>query len=123
MSSDFVTAKKTTSVMEILKEIRGSHREPHSLSYLYLVDDEKTLLGVVDIREIVLAADTVLLGDLMASPVVSAQSDDRREDLAELFARYQFHMIPIVDEHDRLVGVIHYRDIMKGLVTRTRRGD
>ena len=123
MSSDFVAAKKTTSVLEILKEIRDSHREPHSLSYLYLVDDEKTLLGVVDIREIVLAADTVLLGDLMASPVVSAQGDDRREDLVELFTRYQFHMIPIVDEHDRLIGVIHYRDIMKGLVTRTRRGD
>ena len=78
---------------------------------------------MVDIREIVLAADTVLLGDLMASPVVSAQGDDRREDLVELFTRYQFHMIPIVDEHDRLIGVIHYRDIMKGLVTRTRRGD
>lgn len=123
MSSDFVAAKKTTSVPEILEEIRDSHREPHSLSYIYLVDDEKTLLGVVDIREIVLAAGTVLLGDLMVSPVVSAQSDDRREDLAELFARYQFHMLPIVDEHDRLVGVIHYRDIMKGLVTRTRRGD
>jgi magnesium transporter len=78
MSSDFVTAKKTTSVSEILKEIRGSHREPHSLSYLYLVDDERTLLGVVDIREIVLATDTVLLGDLMASPVVSAQADQAR---------------------------------------------
>jgi Mg/Co/Ni transporter MgtE len=65
MSPDFVTAKKTTSVMEILKEIRGSHREPRSLSYLYVVDDKKTLLGVVDLREIVLAADTVLLGDLM----------------------------------------------------------
>jgi magnesium transporter len=123
MSSDFLTAKKTTSVFEIRKEIRSSHREPHSLSYLYLVDDEGTLLGVVDIREIVLATDTVLLGDLMASPVVSAQSDDTREDLAELFTRYQFRMIPIVDEHDRLVGVIHYRDIMKGLVTRARRGD
>jgi magnesium transporter len=123
MSSDFVATKKTTSVAEILTEIRSYHREPHSFSYLYVVDDEKTLLGVVDIREIILAADTVLLGDLMRSPVVSAQSDDRREDLAELFARYQFHMIPIVDEHDRLVGVIHYRDIMKGLVTRARRGD
>jgi magnesium transporter len=123
MSSDFVATKKTTSVAEILAEIRSSHREPHSFSYLYVVDDEKTLLGVVDIREIILAADTVLLGDLMKSPVVSAQHDDRREDLAELFARYQFHMIPIVDEHDRLVGVIHYRDIMKGLVTRARRGD
>ena len=120
MSADFVTAKKTTSVMEILKDIRGSHHEPDSLSYIYLLDDEKMLLGVVDLREIVLAADPVLLGDMMTSPVVSAQSDDRREDLAELFARYQFHMIPVVDQDDRLLGVVHYGDIMKGLVTRAR---
>jgi magnesium transporter len=72
------------------------------------------------LREIVLGADTVLLGDLMVSPVVSALSDDRREDLAALFARYQFHMIPVVDEDDRLLGVIHFRDIMKGHVTRAR---
>jgi len=47
-------------------------------------------------------------------------NDDTREDLAELFARYQFHMIPVVDEHERLLGVVHYHDIMKGLVTRAR---
>jgi magnesium transporter len=70
----------------------------------------------VDLRDIVLAAETVLLGDLMVSPVVSALSDDKRRDLEELFARYQFHMIPVVDEQDRLLGVIHSRDIMKGLV-------
>ncbi len=120
MSSHFVTAKKTTSVMEILRDLRGSGHEPNRLSYIYLLDDEKTLLGVADLREIVVAADTMLLGDLMVAPVVSAQQEDTREDLAELFARYQFHMIPVVDEHDRLLGVVHYRDIMKGLVTRAR---
>ena len=120
MSSDFVTAEKTTSVMEILSHLRGSGRESHSLSYIYLLDDEETLLGVVDLREIVVAADTVLLGDLMVAPVVSALRDETREDLVELFARYQFHMIPVVDEHERLLGVVHYRDIMKGLVTRAR---
>jgi magnesium transporter len=116
MSADFITAKKTTSVTEILAEIRGSHPEPRSISYIYLLDDGKTLLGIVDLRDIVLAAETVLLGDLMVSPVVSALSDDKRRDLEELFARYQFHMIPVVDEQDRLLGVIHSRDIMKGLV-------
>src|SRR5260370_229217 len=120
MSFDFVRAKKTNSVVQVLKEIRSSRHEPHSLSYVYLLDDERTLLGVVDLREIVLAADTMLLGDMMVSPVVSAQREDTREDLAELFARYQFHLIPVVDEHDRMLGVVYYRDIMKGLVTRAR---
>ena len=120
MSSNFVTAKKTTSVGEILSEIRASQRDPRSISYIYILADGNTLIGVVDLREIVLAADATLLGDLMASPVVSAESDDTREVLAELLARYKFHMIPVVDESDRLLGVIHYRDIMKGLVTRAR---
>ena len=56
----------------------------------------------------------------MISPVVSAQRDDTREDLVEMFTRYQFHLIPVVDEHDHLHGVVHYRDIMKGLVARAR---
>jgi Mg/Co/Ni transporter MgtE len=56
----------------------------------------------------------------MISPVVSAQRDDTREDLVEMFTRYQFHLIPVVDEHDRLLGVVHYRDIMKGLIALAR---
>jgi CBS domain-containing protein len=120
MSSDFVATKKTTSILEVLKEIRSSKHEAHSLSYVYLLDEERTLLGVVDLRDIVLAADPVLLGDIMVAPVVSAQRDDTREDLADLFSRYQFHLIPVVDEHDRMLGVVYYRDIMKGLVSRAR---
>ena len=120
MSSDFVVAKESTSIAEILNEIRRPGHDSHSISYVYLVDDQGTLNGVVDLREIVLAAETTLLGDLMIAPVVSATTESTREDLVDLFSRYQFHLIPVVDEHDHLLGVVHYRDIMKGLVARAR---
>jgi Mg/Co/Ni transporter MgtE len=51
---------------------------------------------------------------------VAAEQDDMRDDLAELFAKYHFRMLPIVDDKDHLLGVIHYHDIMRGLVTRAR---
>jgi Mg/Co/Ni transporter MgtE len=60
------------------------------------------------------------LGELMASPVVSAETDDVREDLVELFAKYHYRMLPVVDGHDRILGVVHYNDIMQGLVTRAK---
>ena len=120
MSREFVATKQTTTVNEMLSDLRRSAHDAHSISYIYLVDDHATLIGVVDLREIILAANATLLGDLMISPVVSAQRDDTREDLVEMFTRYQFHLIPVVDEHDRLLGVVHYRDIMKGLVARAR---
>ena len=56
----------------------------------------------------------------MVSPVVAAEADDLQDDLAELFAKYHFRMIPVVDAQDHLLGVIHYKDIMKGFVPRTR---
>jgi CBS domain-containing protein/sporulation protein YlmC with PRC-barrel domain len=120
MTGDFLTANKETKVGDILKTIRGSKRAHESVSYIFVVGDEKLLLGVVDLRDLVLATDEIALGDLMVAPVVSAQHDDMRDDLAELFAKYHFRMLPIVDARDHLLGVIHYHDIMRGLVTRAR---
>ena len=73
---------------------------------------------MVDLRELVLANDDLPLGDVMVAPVVAAESDDVREDLQELFAKYHYRMIPVVDREDRMLGVIHYKDIMKGIVAR-----
>ncbi len=120
MTADFLAVRKEMPVGEILKTIRGSKRTHESISYVYIVDDDKVLQGVVDLRDLVLSTDEVTLADMMTSPVVSAQHDDVRDDLAELFAKYHFRMLPIVDARDHLLGVIHYNDIMRGLVTRVR---
>ena len=118
MSSDYVAFSKEATVGEVLREIRSSKREHDSVSYVYVVVPEsKLLVGVVDLRELVLAPDDARLGDLMASPVVSAQEDDVREDLAELFAKYHYRIVPVVDANDCILGTLRYKDIMKGLVT------
>jgi magnesium transporter len=72
------------------------------------------LQGVVDLRDLVVAPESAVLRDLMISPVVTADHDCLREDLVALFVKYQFHMLPVVDAHDRLLGIVRNRDIMKG---------
>lgn len=121
VSGNCVTMSKETKVADALKLIRSSNYDHDMISYVYVVaGPQKVLLGVVDLREMVLAKDEMTLGDLMVSPVVSAEADDVREDLAELFAKYHYRMLPVVDERDNLLGVIHYNDIMKGLVARVK---
>jgi magnesium transporter len=121
MSTDFVSAVKEAKVGQVLHEIRTSKREHDSIAYVYvIVPDSKVVVGVVDLRELVLAADEMPLSDLMASPVVAAEQDDTREDVAELFARYHFRLLPVVDVHDVILGVIRYKDIMSGLTTRAK---
>jgi magnesium transporter len=119
MSKNFVTAGSGDRVAGVLNTIRSSRREIDEISYIYIVGPDKTLLGIVDIRELLLAPDQVTMESIMTTPVVEAESTDEREDLEEMFAKYHYRMIPVVEEN-RLIGVVCYNDIMKGLVTRAR---
>ena len=121
MGSEFLTVPKEANVGEVLGKIRSSGLEPTDISYVYIVNgDGRTLVGVVDLRELILAPENQPVEDLMTSPVVTAEQDDVQEDLTEMFAKYHFRMLPVVDQQDRILGVIRYKDIMKGIVTRAK---
>ncbi len=114
LSGEFVSFPKEAKVREVLEYIRRSGLEPHHLSYVYVVAPESKLLqGIVDLRELLLAGDEIPLGEIMAFPVVSAEQDDTQEDLEQIFAKYHYRMIPVVDAQDRILGIIRYKDIMK----------
>jgi magnesium transporter len=114
MSTDFVAVPRTAKVGEVLGQLRRSGRERKSLSYIYVVNgEEQVLLGVVDLRELILAPDDADVSAIMTSPVASADESLPREDLEELLARYHFRMLPVVDAKDHLKGVVLYNDIMK----------
>lgn len=114
LSGEFVAFPKEARVRDVLDHVRRSGLEPHHVSYIYVVAPEgKILQGVVDLRELLLARDDASLGEIMASPVVSAEEDDTQEDLTQIFAKYHYRTIPVVDAQDRILGVIRYKDIMK----------
>jgi CBS domain-containing protein len=114
MSDQFLAFSKDARVATVLGTLRSSPHDRRNLSYLYIVaGEEKTLLGLVDLRDLVTAREDATLGDLMISPVVTAERDALREDLAGMFAKYQFRMLPVVDARDRLLGVVRYKDLMK----------
>ena len=114
MSDRFLAFSKDTKVGEALGSLRSTPCDRRNISYLYIVlGEEKTLAGLVDLRDLVTAREDASLGDLMVSPVVSAERDCLRHDLAAMFAKYQFRILPVVDTHDHLLGVVRYKDLMK----------
>jgi CBS domain-containing protein/uncharacterized protein YrrD len=119
MATDFLAMGKETPIREAIAAIRLSRLEPGSISYLYIVTGTgRTLLGVVDVRELLLSADHLTLGDIMVAPVVTAAEDDVMDDLEEIFVKYHYRMLPVVNTEDALLGIIRYNDIMKGAETR-----
>ncbi len=114
MSSDYVAVPKTVKAGEVLAQLRRSGRDPKSLSYVYvLAGEENVLVGVVDLRELVLAPDDAEIATVMTSPVASADEQLLRDDLEELLDKYHFRMLPVVDAKDHLKGVVYYNEIVK----------
>ncbi len=121
MSPEFVAVTRDRTVGDVLRELRLSRRERDALSYVYVVADaQRTLAGVLDLRELVLAGDDAPVTEIMTAPVITAEEEDLREDIEALFAKYHFRMLPVADRKDHLLGVIRYNDVMRGPDARAR---
>ncbi len=119
-SPDFLAVSTDAKVGEVLSAMKSSSYEPGNLSYIYATNEDGVLVGVVDLRELVLVPDHVTIGEIMTAPVVTAEENDERKDLAEMFAKYHYRMIPVVDGQDHILGTIRYNDIMRGFEARIR---
>ena len=80
--------------------------------YLYILDDQDKLLGVIDIKELLMAEDEVLLKDIMATKVISLSPESTLKQASEMFARYSFRALPLIDINGKMLGVVPYRDVM-----------
>jgi magnesium transporter len=82
------------------------------IMYIYVVDEEDHLLGVVDLKELLQADDKAFLRDVMLENVISLSTGSTLKEGAKEFAHYGFRALPVVDDENRLIGVIPYRDVM-----------
>ena len=93
-------------------EYRTAAKGKDVVMYLYIVDENGRLLGLLDIKELLQAEDKALLKDAMVENVISLDPDSTLKEAAELFTRYDYRALPITDEGDKILGVVTYRDVM-----------
>lgn len=87
-------------------------RDKDVTMYVYVVDSECKLSGVLDIKEVLLADNSQTLGAAMNANVVSFETTTTLRQANEDFIRYGFRAIPLVDEEHRILGVIPSKDVM-----------
>jgi CBS domain-containing protein/sporulation protein YlmC with PRC-barrel domain len=80
--------------------------------YIYVLDEQKHLLGVIDLKELLLADDHALLKDIMEDHVHTLDPDSTLKEATEKFNRYEYRAIPISDDDYVMQGVVTYRDII-----------
>ena len=110
MNTDFITAKPTETAGLALERVRMECEKLEIYRYVYVIDDNERLKGVVSLRNLILSDANILIVDIMAEQPVSVQIDTRIRRVAQLFFKYNFEAIPVVDDDDRLQGLVSYRD-------------
>ncbi|HLP60159.1 MAG TPA: CBS domain-containing protein [Candidatus Deferrimicrobium sp.] len=100
------------SVGEVLAEYRKLANENDVIMYIYVVDENDVLLGVIDLKELLVSQDEQQLKDIMTEDVIALDPDSTMKEASDLFERYGFRAIPVTDDNDKIIGVIPYKDIM-----------
>jgi len=101
-----------TVVKDAIVEFHNTAKDKDVIMYLYIVDEQEHLLGVVDIRELLQAPVDELLSEIMTSHIISLTPESTLIEASRVFIRYLFRAIPVLEEDDTICGVIPYRDIM-----------
>lgn len=112
MTSDYAILKKDMNVAQAMAYLRDEAPDAETIYQAYVIDEQRRLLGVVSLRDLILSDIDTSIEDLMLSNVVSADVADDQEDIAKKIARYDLLALPITDEQGALIGIVTYDDAM-----------
>ncbi|KAA5538873.1 magnesium transporter [Roseiconus nitratireducens] len=114
MTSEVAMLSESLNVRAALDELAKQASDLETIYYLYVVDDDSRLRGIVSTRQLVssLRRPDRTLGDLMETDVVVAQVDEDQESVAEKVERYNLLAIPVVDQSHQLLGIITHDDVI-----------
>jgi CBS domain-containing protein len=117
MNVDFVSCAPTATATEALALIAASRTvQPEALIKVHVLDDTKRLAGVVSVIELLHSDPTESVGALMDSDPVRVAADADLTDIALLMADFNLYSIPVVDEQDRVLGVVTVDDVLEATI-------
>jgi magnesium transporter len=119
MTAEYTRLKKDMTVAEAITHLRAVGEDRETIYTLYVTDEQRKLEGVTSVRTLLLANDDERIGQIMERDVIFATTDVDREEVAKLFHRYDFLSIPIVDQENRLVGIVTVDDAVDVLQDET----
>ncbi len=110
MTTEYVTISADITVEHAMRHIRQEAAELDNVYYIYVVDPDERLLGVISLRQLVLAEPAAVVGEVMSRDVIKVDLYMHQERVAHLVAKYDLLAIPVVDEDNRVHGIVTVDD-------------
>ena len=112
MTKDFIAVREDQTLAQVMEEFRKTELPLESVAYLYVTDAEGRLRGVLTLRHLLLCDWSEAAGRLMNTHLVKVKPEADAEEVVELFKKYKFMALPVVDDDDRLTGLITLKDVV-----------
>lgn len=112
MTIEYIGLGRKMTVKQALDHIRETGVDKETIDTCYVMDANRILEGVVSLRKLILSDDSAFVEDIMDTDFTFANTHDDQEDLAGLFKKYDYQVMPVVDSERRLVGIVTVDDIM-----------
>lgn len=120
MNTDFLSAMPATTVREALDLVRANAENTELVYYVYVLDNDSRLLGVVSLRYLLAVEEDALLVDLMSEHPVSVSTDTSIKRAARIFFKYNFDAIPVTDDDGRMRGIVTMHDTLESVFPEVR---
>ncbi|MDB9452983.1 magnesium transporter [Dolichospermum circinale CS-534/05] len=112
MTTEYVRLRRGLTVGEALSKIRLQDEDKETIYYAYVTDDNRKLVSVVSLRQLLFTFPDVLIKDIASPHVVKVRTETPQEEVARIMQRYDLIAMPVVDREDRLVGIITIDDVV-----------
>ena len=112
MTTEYVQLREGLTVGEALEKIRRMDEDKETIYYAYVTDNQRRLVRVVSLRQLLFTIPTTLIRDIASTRVIKAYTEMRQEEVAQIMKRYDLIAMPVVDREDRLVGIVTIDDMV-----------
>ena len=112
MTTEYASLPADITAGEAVARLRSQAPDSESIYYIYVLDADRRLVGFISLRDLILARPNALVSDLMQSDPISVRIEEPRDEVVQKLARYDFLAIPVVDDHNRLVGIVTHDDVL-----------
>ncbi|BAT53919.1 putative Mg2+ transport protein [Nostoc sp. NIES-3756] len=112
MTTEYVRLREGLTVGEALSKIRRQDEDKETIYYAYVTDDNRKLVQVVSLRQLLFTFPEVRIRDIASDRVVKVRTDTPQEEVAQVMKRYDLIAIPVVDREERLVGIVTIDDVV-----------
>ena len=115
MNTDFIVVKENQLVKDVMKVVKQESRKAELVYYIYVTDEFDKLKGLVTLRSLLTAKPRTLISDIMRENLITVELDSTIKRVAQLFFKYNFEAIPVVNDDGVMEGIVTMRDALESV--------